>query len=80
MNPYPDSKDMLDHLKIIYNDPNHVATAKHRFQWLYMRVSNKFHDFLSELLYLAAETGVVKDDWRDKLYQTDSRTAEAVYL
>ena len=68
MNPYTDSKDMLDHLKMIYNDPNRVATAKHQFRQLYMRVSDKFHDFLSEFLYLAAEAGVMEDDWKDELY------------
>jgi len=68
MNPYTDSKDMLDHLKTIYNDPNLVTTVKHQFRQLYMKVSDKFHDFLSEFLYLAAEADVAEKDWKDKLY------------
>lgn len=68
LNPYADSKDMLDHLKTIYSDPNRVTTAKHQFRQLYMKVSDKFHDFLSEFLYLAAEAGVAEDDWKDELY------------
>ncbi|ODM22623.1 hypothetical protein SI65_00212 [Aspergillus cristatus] len=68
MNLYTDSKDMLDHLKTIYSDPNRVTTAKHQFRQLYMKVNDKFHDFLSEFLYLAAEAGVAKDDWKDELY------------
>ena len=33
-----------------------------------MKTSDKFHDFLSEFLYLAAEAGVAEEDWRDELY------------
>lgn len=33
-----------------------------------MKTSDKFHDFLSEFLYLAAEAGVVEEDWKDELY------------
>ena len=33
-----------------------------------MKVSNKFYDFLSKFLYLAAEAGVAEDDWKDELY------------
>lgn len=68
MSPYHDSKDMLDHLKTIYSDPNRVTAAKHQFRQLYMKTSDKFHDFLSEFLYLAAEAGVAEDDWKDELY------------
>ncbi|ODM14961.1 hypothetical protein SI65_09713 [Aspergillus cristatus] len=59
---------MLDHLKTIYDDPNHVTTAKHQFRQLHMKVNDKFHEFLSEFLYLAAEAGVAEDDWKDELY------------
>ena len=68
LNPYSDSKDMLDHLKMIYNDPNRVTTAKLQFRQLYMKTNDKFHDFLSEFLYLAAEAGVAEDNWKDELY------------
>lgn len=47
INPYTDSKGMLDHLKTIYSDPNRVTTAKHQFRQLYMKVGDKFHDFLN---------------------------------
>ncbi|ODM23319.1 hypothetical protein SI65_00908 [Aspergillus cristatus] len=67
-NLYTDSKDMLDHLKTIYSDLNCVTTAKYQFRQLYMKTSDKFHDFLSEFLYLAAEAGVAEDDWKDELY------------
>lgn len=67
-NPYTDSDDMLDHLTTIYSDPNHVTTAKHQFRQLYMKAGDKFHDFLSEFLYLAAEAGVAEEDWKDELY------------
>ena len=40
---------MIEHLKIIYDDPNHVMTAKNQFQALYMKLTDKFHDFFSEL-------------------------------
>ncbi|OJJ78919.1 uncharacterized protein ASPGLDRAFT_1095409 [Aspergillus glaucus CBS 516.65] len=32
-----------------------------------MKSGNKFHDFLSEFLYLAAEAGVAEDTWKDEL-------------
>lgn len=67
-NPYTDSKDMLEHLKSIYSDPNRVTTAKHEFRQLYMKTSDKFHDFHSEFLCLAAEAGVAEEDWKDELY------------
>lgn len=68
MNLYTDSKDMLDHLKTIYSDLNCVTTAKYQFRQLYMKASDKFHDFLSEFSYPAAEAGVTEDDWKDELY------------
>lgn len=68
VNPYIDSKDILNHLKTIYDDPNRVTTAKHQFRQLYMKNGDKFHEFLSEFLYLAAEAGVAENTWRDELY------------
>lgn len=65
---YKDSTDMLEHLTTIYNDPNRVQTAKREFRSLYMKVTDNFHDFLSEFLYLAAESGVSEDDWKDELH------------
>ena len=68
LNPYTDSNDMLGHLKTIYSDPNCITTAKHQFRQLYMKNGDKFHDFLSEFLYLAAEASVAEDDWKEELY------------
>ena len=68
VNPYEDSVDMLEHLKTIYDDPNRVTTAKNQFRQLYMKTTDRFHDFLSEFLYLAAEAGVSDDDLKDELY------------
>lgn len=58
---------MLDHLKKIYSDPNRVTTVKRQFRKLYLKTTDKFHNFLSEFLYLAAEAGVSEDDWKDNL-------------
>ena len=33
-----------------------------------MKLTDQFHDFLSEFLYLAAEAGVSDDDLKDELY------------
>ena len=68
VNPYEDSVDMLEHLKTIYDDPNRATTAKNQFRQLYMKPTDRFHDFLSEFLYLAAEAGVSDDDLKDELY------------
>ena len=59
---------MLEHLKTIYDDLNQVTTAKNQFRQLYMKTTDRFHDFLSEFLYLAAEAGVSDDDLKDELY------------
>lgn len=67
-NPYEDCSDMIEHLKTIYEDPNRVTTAKNQFRQLYMKTTDRFHDFLSEFLYLAAEAGVSDNDLKDELY------------
>lgn len=33
-----------------------------------MKSSDKFYDFLSEFLYLAAKVGIAEDDWKEELY------------
>ena len=68
VNLYRDSTDMLEHLKTIYNNLNRVTTVKNQFWQLYMKLSDWFHDFLSELLYLAAEAGVPDNNLKDELY------------
>ena len=68
INPYHDSDDMIEHLKTIYEDPNQITTAKNQFQQLYMKSNDRFHDFLSEFLYLAAEASISDDDLKDELY------------
>jgi hypothetical protein len=40
INRYKDSDKILEHLKVIYNDPNHLITTKNEFQQLSMRTSN----------------------------------------
>src|ERR1700761_720644 len=42
--------------------------AKREFRSLYMKVTDSFYDFLSEFLYLAAESGISEDDWKDELH------------
>ena len=63
---YNDSGDMLEHLRTEYEDPNRatICIAKSQFRTLYVN-PDKIHDFLSELLYLAAEAGVAEDDLID---------------
>ena len=68
VNLYKDSINMLKHLKTIYNDLNQATTAKNQFQQLYMKLTDWFHDFLSEFLYLAAEAGVSDNNLKDELY------------
>lgn len=67
-NKYQDSKDMFEHLKSIYSDPNRVINAKHKFRQLFMKTTDKFHDFLSEFMYLAEEAEIPEDTWKDELY------------
>jgi hypothetical protein len=68
MNKYQDSDEMLEHLKTIYGDPNRVINAKYKFRNLFMKTSDRFHDFLSEFLRIAAEAEIKDDNWREELY------------
>ena len=68
MNLYEDSTDILKHLKTIYKDPNQVTTTKNQFQQLYIKMTDWFHNFLSEFLYLTAEAGVSNNNLKDELY------------
>ena len=68
VNLYKDSVDMLKHLKTIYDNPNWVTTVKNQFWQLYIKITNWFHDFLSEFLYLAAKAGISDNNLKDKLY------------
>ena len=67
-NGYSDSDDILKHLENIYGDPNRVVNAKRRYHSLLMKPCDKFHNFLSEFLYLAGEAGVNENDWKEDLY------------
>jgi hypothetical protein len=51
INKYKDSDEILEHLKVIYNDPNRLITTKNEFQQLSMRTSDQFHDFHSNFIY-----------------------------
>ena len=65
---YNDLTDILEYLKIIYNNPNRVYTAKRKFRSLYIKATKNFYNFLSKFLYLTAELGIAKDNWKDKLH------------
>jgi hypothetical protein len=67
-NPYTDGEDVFEHLKQAFNNPNRVIEAKQLFRDLFMKNSDKFHDFLSEFVYLAGEAEVNENDWRDELH------------
>jgi hypothetical protein len=51
INKYKDLDEILEHLKVIYNDPNCLITAKNEFQQLSIRTSDQFHDFYSNFIY-----------------------------
>jgi hypothetical protein len=68
INKYKDSDKILEHLKVIYNNPNCLITAKNKFQQLSIRTSNQFHDFHSNFIYWASEAEIPKTTWKDKLY------------
>jgi hypothetical protein len=68
VNRYKDSDEILEHLKVIYNNPNCLITAKNEFQQLSMRTSDQFHDFHSNFIYWASEAEIPKATWKDELY------------
>jgi hypothetical protein len=68
LNKYTDAIDVLDHLKIIYQDVNRVIQAKIKFRSLYMKPADKFQEFLSEFSYLAQESGLSLPEWKEELY------------
>ena len=66
--PYVDSSNILDHLKVVYNDPNQVTSAKNAFRALRMKSMDKYHDFLSEFAYLTVESEENEEEWSEELY------------
>ena len=67
-NKYKDSDKILKHLKVIYNNPNHLITAKDEFRQLYMKNSDQFHNFLSSFMHWASEAEIPETTWKDELY------------
>ena len=59
---------MLKHLKTIYDNLNWVTTIKNQFWQLYIKMTDWFHDFLSEFLYLTAEADVSNNNLKNELY------------
>ena len=59
---YKDLPNILEYLKTIYNNPNHVYTAKRKFRSLYIKATKNFYNFLSKFLYLTAKLGISKDN------------------
>ncbi|KAK1144166.1 hypothetical protein N8T08_005830 [Aspergillus melleus] len=68
-NGYRDENEMLEHLRSIYYDPNRAIIAKNKFRNLRMKKDDKFHEFLSEFIYVASEAGIHDEDMKDELYQ-----------
>ncbi|RJE17280.1 hypothetical protein PHISCL_10383, partial [Aspergillus sclerotialis] len=53
--PYDDAEDVIQHLKMIYDDVNKDQKAMSRFYKLQIKNSDNFQKFLSEFTYLAQE-------------------------
>jgi uncharacterized coiled-coil protein SlyX len=68
LNQYTDSDDMMKHLETIFSDPNRARIARRKYHDLVMKPTEKFHAFLSEFMYLAAEAGVDEDLWKEDLF------------
>jgi hypothetical protein len=68
INKYKDSDEILEYLKVIYNNPNHLITAKNKFWQLSIRTSDQFHDFYSNFIYWASEAEIPETTWKDELY------------
>jgi hypothetical protein len=69
INKYLIVKDVFEHLKTIYSNPNRVVNAQYQFQSLQMRVIDQFHDFLSKFLCLIAEAETPENILQDELYR-----------
>jgi hypothetical protein len=68
INKYLIIKDIFEHLKTIYSNPNRVVNAQYQFQSLQIRATDQFHDFLSKFLCLIAEVETPENILRDELY------------
>jgi Zinc knuckle len=67
---YQNIKDLLEHLKELYADPNKVRNARYTFKDLYMKKGQTFQEFYGYFLRLVADgniTSDLKDDLNDKL-------------
>jgi Zinc knuckle len=67
-NRYRTADEMFKHLETIYLDPNRVVNAKREFRIMQMRPNEKYQDFLTRFLGMAAEAKVPEIDYKDELY------------
>jgi len=65
---YRDINDIIEHLKTIYYNANHVTSATRAFQRLYMN-DTKFQIFLSKFVLNAQEAELPATQWKDELYE-----------
>lgn len=78
--PFTDVEDMFTHLANAYEDPDRERKARRDYQNLRMKITDKYHDFLTEFLYLAAEARIPEDQWRDHLYDKLTRKMQEITM
>jgi hypothetical protein len=81
--PFLSSKEMIDYLASIYEDPHKVQNARLDYKSLMMKSTETFADFHTRFLHLAGQARIPKEDLRpdlfDKLTIELQRTVLPVY-
>lgn len=82
-NPFLSSKEMINHLASIYEDPHKTQNARLDYRSLMMKSTETFADFHTRFLHLAGQAQIPGEDLRpdlfDKLTMELQRTILPVY-
>jgi hypothetical protein len=75
--PFLNAQDMVQHLSMIFSNPNRVREARYEYQQLEMGKSQPFYEFKTQFLHLADEAQIPQTDRFDDLYDKLSLSLQA---
>ena len=68
-NKFQSVDEMFKHLESIFLDPNRQINARRKLRTLQMKPTDRYHDFLTEFLYLTGEAGIPESEYKEELYE-----------
>lgn len=74
VNSYKDAKDILDHLELIFHDPNEEENARRELSRLWMKPTDDFQTFYENFMRLSTVCGTPSDEYKRNIYARLSDT------